>query len=81
MQMIHKKIPTTEHDYTENFETQFRPLPEVVAYDTYFVYAHYEVDTYGDEDIYDQNKLEYKYTYNEPTDQIENDDLITDAHV
>ena len=25
--------------------------------------------------------MEYKYTYNKPNDQIESDDLITDAHV
>ena len=36
MHMIHKTIPTYEYDYTENFQTQFRPLPEAVAYDTYF---------------------------------------------
>ena len=31
MHMIHKTLPTYEYDYTEHFETQFRPLPEVVA--------------------------------------------------
>ena len=33
MHMIHKTLPTYEYDYTENFETQFTPPPEVVAYD------------------------------------------------
>ena len=37
MHRIHKTLPTNEHDCTENFDTQFRPLPEVVAADTYFV--------------------------------------------
>ena len=37
MYMIHKTLPTYEHDYTEIFDTQFSPLPGVVAYDTYFV--------------------------------------------
>ena len=36
MHMIHKTLPTYEYDYTD-FETQFRPLPEVAAYDTYFI--------------------------------------------
>ena len=36
---------------------------------------------YFDEEIYDQDKLEYKNTYNKTNDQIECDDLITDAHV
>ena len=33
MHIIHKTLPTYEYDYTDNFEIQFRPLPEVVAYD------------------------------------------------
>ena len=81
MHMIHKTLPTYEYDYTDNFETQFRPLPEVVAYDAYFVDPQYGLDPYWDEDLYDQDKLEYKDIYNNPNDQIECDDLITDSHV
>ena len=81
MHMIHKALSTYEYDYTDNFETQFGPLPEVVAYDTYFVDSQYGFDPYWDEDLYDQDKLEYKDIYNKPNDQIESDDLITDAHV
>ena len=81
LHIIHKTFPTYEYDYTDNFDTQFRPLPEVVAYDAYFVDPHYGFDPYWDEELYDQDKLEYKDTYNKPNDQIECDDLITDAHV
>ena len=81
MHIIHKTLPTYEYDYTDNFETQFRPLPEVVAYDAYFIVPQYGLDPYWDEELYDQDKLEYKDTYNERSDQIECDDLITDAHV
>ena len=81
MHIIHKKFPTYEYDYTDNFDTQFRPLPEVVAYDAYFVDPQHGVDPFWDEELYDQDKLEYKDTYNKPNDQIECDDLITDAHV
>ena len=35
MHIIHKIFPTYKHDYTDNVDTQFRPLPEVVAYDAY----------------------------------------------
>ena len=80
MHMIHKTLPTYEYDYTGNFETQFTPLREVVAFDAYFVEPQYGLDTYWDEDSYDQDKLEYKGTYKKPNDQIESDDLITDAH-
>ena len=81
MHFIHKRLPTYEYDYTDNFDTHFRPLPEVVAYDPYFVDPQYGFDPYWDEEIYDQDKLEYKDTYIKPNDQIESDDLITDAHV
>ena len=81
MHNIQKNFPTYEYVYTDNFETQFRPLPEVVAYDAYFVDPQCGFDHYWDEQLYDQDKLEYKDTYNKPTDQIECDDLITDAHV
>ena len=81
MHIIHKNFPTYEHDYTDNFDTQFRTLPEVVAYDAYFVDPQYGFDPYWDEELYDQDKLEYKDTYNKPNDQIECDDLITDVHV
>ena len=81
LQIIHKNFPTYEHDYTDNFDTQFRPLPEVVAYDAYFVDPQYGFDPYWDEEIFDQDKVEYKDTYDRPNDQIECDDSITDAHV
>ena len=81
MHIIHNTLSTYEYDYTENFETQFRPLPEVVAYDAQFVDPQYGLDPYWDEDLYDQDKLEYKNTYNKPNHQIGSDDLITDAHV
>ena len=81
MHIIHKNFPTYEYDYKDNFDTQFRPFPEVVAYDTYYVDPQYGLDPYWDEELYDQNKLEYKDTHNKPSDQIECDDLITDAHV
>ena len=81
MHMIHKTLPTYEYDYTDNFDAQFRPLPEVVAYDACFVDHQNGLDHYWDEDLYDQDKLEYKDTYNKPNDHIECHDLITDAHV
>ena len=81
MQIIHKTLPTYEYDYTDNFDTHFSPLPEVVAYDPYFVEPQYGFDPYWDEELYDQDKLEHKDTYIKPNVHIECDDLITDAHV
>ena len=81
MHMIHERLPTYEYVFIDNFEYQFRPLPEVVAYDTHFVDPQFGLDFYWDEDLYDQDVLEYKDTYNKPNDQVKSDDLITDAHV
>ena len=81
MHIIHKIFPSYEYDYTDNFDTQFRPIPEVVAYDAYFVDLQYGFDSYWDKELNEQDKLEYEDTYNKPNDQIECDDLITDAHV
>ena len=81
MHIIHKTLPTYEYDYTDNFKIHFRPLSEVVANDAYFVDPQYGLDPYWYENLYDQDKLEYKDTYNKINDQIECDDLITDAQV
>ena len=60
MHMIHETLPTYEYDYTDNFDPQFIPLPEVLAYDTYFIDPQYGLDPYSDEDLCDQNKWSTK---------------------
>ena len=65
----------------KNIDTQFREIPEVVAYDIHFVDPQDGLDPSWAEDLIDQDKLEYKFTYDKHNDQIESDDLITDAHV
>ena len=37
MHLTHKTFPTFEYYFTRDFQNQFRPLPEVVAYDKYFL--------------------------------------------
>ena len=81
MHMIHESLSTYKYYYTDDFETQFRQLPEVVVYNTYFVDPQYGLEPCWAEHLYDRDKMEYKDTYNKPNDQIEIDDLITDAHV
>ena len=73
--MIHKTLSTNEYVYTDNFDTQLRPLLEVVAYDTYFVDPQHGLDSYWYEDLYGQDKLEYKDSYNKLDDQIESEEL------
>ena len=45
--MIHETLSTYKYDYTDNFNTQFIPLPEVVAYDTYLVDPPHGLDPIG----------------------------------
>ena len=80
MHMIHRTFPTFKQDYTEVFDNEFRPPPEIVAFHTYFVDPQYARHLYCDEILYNQDKFEYKYTHNKSYDQTGKDDLITDAH-
>ena len=68
MHMIQKTLSLYKHDYIKSFDTQFRLLPEFVAYDKYFVDPQYGLDTYWDEDLYDQNNLECEVAHNKPND-------------
>ena len=81
MHIIHKTLPTYEHDHTEDFDAQFRPLPGGVAYNTDFVDPQYGLDPYCIEDLYVDGKLEYNDNHDKPKDQIESNDLIKDSHV
>ena len=47
MHLIHKTLPRYDDDFTDNFDAQFRPLPEVDAYDTYFDDPQYGIDPIG----------------------------------
>ena len=81
MHMTHKTFPTYKNDYTDDFDTQNRPLPEIVAYDTNFVDPQCGGDPYWDEDLYHLDKIEHKDNPNKTNDQIERNDLITDSQV
>ena len=70
MHMIHKTLGTYESDHTKDIDTQFKPLPKIVAYDTFFVDPQYGRDLYWEDDLYDQDKLEYRDSHNKPDDQI-----------
>ena len=44
MQMMHKSFSTNEHDYTEDIDTQLKPLPEIIDQDTIFVDHQYGLE-------------------------------------
>ena len=64
---------TTQKTLTLNLDT--------FAYNTYFIDRQYGLDPFWEEDLYDQDKLKYKDTYNKPNNQIESGNLTMDAHV
>ena len=81
MHISPKTFLTYGHDYTEDFDTQTRSFSEVVTYYSYFVDPQYGCYPYWDEDLYYQDKLEYKDTHNKLNDQNESNHLITDSYV
>ena len=67
MHMTKKIVPTYEHDYKDEFDTQFRHVSKVVAYDSYFADPQmdltpvgmktYKIKTNGSEKILRSNLL------------------------
>ena len=56
--MIHKNFPRFENDYTDDFDTQFRPLPKINARDGYFNDSQYGFNPYSDDELfYRQNRI------------------------
>ena len=49
-----------ETDYTEDFETQFRPLPLVEDYHPQYIDAEYGKDPYWDDELYDKRNLQFR---------------------
>ena len=49
--MVPKTFPIYKYGYTQDFSTQFRPLPQVLAHDTYYVDLENGRDLCLDEDL------------------------------
>ena len=69
-----------DDDLTKNFETTFRPLQLIDNYDPYFEDPQYGRDPYWDEEIYDQEKLDF-YTNYTSESEVEPDDWETDRKI
>ena len=55
-----KKLPPKfEIDYTTHFNNHFRPLPQIEGYDPHYIDPEYNRDPYWDEDLYDQENLQF----------------------
>ena len=69
-----------DEDLMKNFETTFRPLPLIDNYDPYFEDPQYGRDPYWDEEIYDQEKLDFHTNYTSES-EVEPDDWETDRKI
>ena len=81
MHVIHKTLSENQIDYTQDFKSTFKPLPQIADSDKHLVHHPYGLDSYWEDHIYDQDKLEYRHNYNKPAEQIGNDDINIDLHV
>ena len=71
--VVHNDRPDRYYamDYTNDFETQFRPLQTVEDYNPQNVDPEYSMDLYWDEDLYDKTTLQCKCDDYLPTDDAD----------
>ena len=78
MQLIKKGTPTHQKTVTQNIPTPFRNLPEKPYREPQFIHPQYQRDPYWDDDLYDQEKLEFNHKFDESLKRTEDEDLITE---
>ena len=78
--IVHNDRPDRfyEIDYTNDFETQFRPLPLIEGYHPQYLDPEYGKDPYWDDELYDRQNLRFKRDDYPPTDD-EEDPQIEDT--
>ena len=67
-----------EIDHTNDFETQFRPLPVIEDYHSQYPDLEYGKDPYWDDELFDRQNLQFRRDDYPPTDD-ENDPQIEDT--
>ena len=76
-----KDTPKHHKAVKQKISTPFRPLIQIADYEAQFIDPRYEQDPCWNDDLYDQDKLEYKQDFNKPPEKIVDDDIITDSHL
>ena len=77
---MHKHLAQNQTHYTQDFDHTFRPLPQIAYLDKNYADPQYGLDPYWEDNIYDQEILDYCCNYNKPVEQIEGDDINTETH-
>ena len=76
--LIRKDTPKHHTTIKQNISTPVQPLPQIPDYEPQLIDPHYELNLYWNDDMYDQDKLEYKHNFSKTPEQIGDDDIITD---
>ena len=77
----HKKVHNDRPDryyemnYTKDFETQFRPLQSIEDYNPQYIDPEYGKDPHWDNELYDQENLQFKQGDYPPTDDEDNPEI------
>ena len=74
---VHNDRPDRYYDmdYTQNFETQFRPLPLFEDYNPQYIDPDYGKDPYGDDELYDKQNLQFRGDDYPSTDDEEDSEI------
>ena len=61
--------------YTQNFETQFRPLQMIEDYNPQYIDPEYGNDRYWDNERYDKESLQFRHDDYPPTDDDDDPEI------
>ena len=76
-EVVHSDSPDRyyETDYTQDFETQFRPLPLVEDYHPQYTDTEYGKDPYWDDELCHKQNLQFRRDDYPPTDDEGDPDI------
>ena len=79
--VTHEALPHNQIDFTQNFDSNFRPLPQIKAPEENFTHHRFVFVPNLKDHIYDQDILENRYKYNETIKQAKDDYIIDESQV
>ena len=78
---VHKRENTTHQKAVEqSTPIAFQFLPDIAENEPHFIDHYHQRDPYWSDDPFGQQTLDFGHISNKSTEQIEDDDIITDSH-
>ena len=71
-----KLLPDWQIDYTTDSPARFRPLSIIEDYDPYYIDPDYNRDLYWNEELYDQQNIQFHHNYQNQDDDVDTDEPI-----